>query len=119
MSGDPKLGALADNGGLTQTFALLPGSPVIDAGSDSICMAAPVNNLDQRGVTRPIGAHCEIGAFETNLPADTTAPTASPSQFPAANSVGWNTAGTITINWNWTDEANGSEIDNSNCTISS
>jgi len=62
--GDPKLGALADNGGPTQTLALLPGSPAIHAGDDATCAAAPVNNLDQRGVARPGGLHCDIGAYE-------------------------------------------------------
>jgi len=60
-----KLGALADNGGPTQTLALLPGSVAIDAGDDTVCDDNPgPNNLDQRGVTRPHGAHCDIGAFE-------------------------------------------------------
>jgi hypothetical protein len=63
-STDPLLGTLTDNGGPTQTFALLAGSPAIDAGDDATCSAAPVNGLDQRGVTRPQGAHCDIGAFE-------------------------------------------------------
>ena len=62
--GDPKLGKLADNGGPTQTLALLPGSPAINAGDDATCAAAPVNNLDQRGVTRPSSLHCDIGAYE-------------------------------------------------------
>jgi hypothetical protein len=69
---DPKLGALADNGGSTQTFALLPGSPAIDKGDDATCAASPVNNLDQRGETRPKGPHCDIGAFESNLPTTNT-----------------------------------------------
>ncbi len=64
---DPKLGPLQDNGGPTQTMALLPGSPALDAGNDAVCAAPPVNNLDQRGVTRPVGAHCDIGAFEGAL----------------------------------------------------
>ena len=67
---DPQLdpAGFQDNGGPTQTIALLPGSPAIDAGDDSICAAAPVNQLDQRGFTRP-GAghtHCSIGAYEFN-----------------------------------------------------
>jgi CSLREA domain-containing protein len=62
---DPKLDALANNGGSTQTFALLPGSPAIDAGNDATCAASPVNNLDQRGIARPQGAHCDIGTFES------------------------------------------------------
>jgi hypothetical protein len=56
---DPRLAPLADNGGSTPTMALLPGSPAIDAGDDSACPPT-----DQRGVPRPIGAHCDIGAFE-------------------------------------------------------
>jgi hypothetical protein len=64
LTGDPALGPLADNGGFTQTMSLLPGSPAIDAGLDAICAVVPVNNLDQRGETRPQGAHCDIGAYE-------------------------------------------------------
>ena len=58
------LANLADNGGPTQTMALVPESPLIDAGDDSVCANSPVNNLDQRGVTRPQGSHCDMGAFE-------------------------------------------------------
>jgi CSLREA domain-containing protein len=68
---DPNLDVLADNGGPTQTMALILGSPAIDAGDDTTCTNAPVSNLDQRGVTRLSGAHCDIGAFEL----DTDAPT--------------------------------------------
>jgi CSLREA domain-containing protein/uncharacterized repeat protein (TIGR01451 family) len=56
---DPKLGPLQDNGGGTLTMAELPGSPAIDAGSNNGCPAT-----DQRGVPRPQGAACDIGAFE-------------------------------------------------------
>ena len=58
---DPKLGPLDDNGGLTRTLALLPGSPAINAGDDTSCVAT-----DQRGVTRPQGVHCDMGAYEAN-----------------------------------------------------
>jgi CSLREA domain-containing protein len=57
---DPRLGSLADNGGLTQTHALLSDSPAIDAGSAD----CPPPASDQRGVPRPQGAACDIGAFE-------------------------------------------------------
>lgn len=63
-SAEVNLGPLAGNGGPTQTFALLPGSAAIDTGDDAICAAAPVNNRDQRGEPRPLGLHCDIGAFE-------------------------------------------------------
>ena len=55
----PLLGTLANNGGPTETHALQPGSPAIDAGDDS---AAPAT--DQRGVSRPQGPTSDIRAFE-------------------------------------------------------
>jgi len=67
LSGDPNLDALANNGGPTQTFALLIGSSAINAGNNTICAASPVNGLDQRGMTRPQGVYCDIGAFELEL----------------------------------------------------
>jgi hypothetical protein len=67
---DPKIGPLANNGGQTDTHALLAGSPAINAGDNSGCPAT-----DQRGVARNGG--CDIGAFE--IPAivvlDTVLPT--------------------------------------------
>jgi hypothetical protein len=53
---NPKIGALADNGGPTKTIALKSGSPALDHAGPS----AP--NRDQRGVKR--GNHPDIGAFE-------------------------------------------------------
>ncbi|MFH8492637.1 choice-of-anchor Q domain-containing protein [Streptomyces coeruleorubidus] len=53
----PLVGPLADNGGPTDTVALLPGSPALDAADG--CPAT-----DQRGVARPQGAACDIGAYE-------------------------------------------------------
>ncbi len=65
----PLIGAPGNYGGTTETLPLLPGSPAVDAGDDAICAATtgtlPVNARDQRGVTRPQGAHCDIGAFES------------------------------------------------------
>ena len=58
---DPHLGELADNGGLTLTHALHTGSSAIDTGNPdpNVCPTT-----DQRGYTRPIGAGCDIGAYE-------------------------------------------------------
>jgi hypothetical protein len=56
---DPKLGALGSNGGPTETDALLAGSPAIDAAG-----GCPPPATDQRGVTRPQGPACDVGAFE-------------------------------------------------------
>jgi fibronectin-binding autotransporter adhesin len=64
LNSDPTLGPLQNNGGPTKTIALLPGSAAIDAANDAICAAAPVNNRDQRGIIRPQGSHCDIGAYE-------------------------------------------------------
>lgn len=65
-AGDPKLSALANNGGPTQTMALNVSSAALDKGNNSICSASPVNNLDQRGVSRPQppGGICDVGAYE-------------------------------------------------------
>jgi LPXTG-motif cell wall-anchored protein len=54
------LGALADNGGPTRTLALLAGSSAIDSAGS----CGPVTPTDQRGVARPQGPGCDIGAFE-------------------------------------------------------
>ncbi len=56
---DAKLGPLANNGGPTQTFALLPGSPAIDIRACSSGLTT-----DQRGVSRPQGAACDSGSYE-------------------------------------------------------
>lgn len=63
---DPRLGALGNYGGNTQTFPLLENSPAIDAGNNAICAVAPVNALDQRGQARD-DWQCDIGAFELKL----------------------------------------------------
>jgi hypothetical protein len=55
----PLLGPLADNGGSTATRRPLPGSPLIDAGGSC-------GGTDQRGVSRPVGPVCDIGAVEAN-----------------------------------------------------
>jgi hypothetical protein len=70
---EPNLGALADNGGPTQTMKLETGSPAIDA-ADSVCDVKD----DQRGVARPqpAGGRCDIGAYEVK---QATTPTPTPS----------------------------------------
>ncbi len=55
---EPLLGPLADNGGPTPTHEPLPGSLAIDAGP-ATCVAR-----DQRGVPRPRGPACDVGAVE-------------------------------------------------------
>jgi CSLREA domain-containing protein len=64
-SRDPRLGALKDNGGPTPTVALSAGSAAIDAvpAKHAGCPAT-----DQRGVRRPQGRACDIGAYEFAVP---------------------------------------------------
>lgn len=56
---DPLLGPLADNGGPTLTHALLPGSPAINAGSNTAGLLT-----DQIGQTRVVGGSADMGAYE-------------------------------------------------------
>jgi len=81
------LGALADNGGVTQTRALLAGSAAINSGTNTGCPGA-----DQRGQPRADG-NCDIGAYEAQggatvsptpapTPTSTPAPTSTPPQSP-------------------------------------
>jgi hypothetical protein len=62
---DPKLAALASNGGFSQTHLLQAGSPAIDAGA---CPLA----IDQRWVARPQGVACDLGAVEIEVPSTPT-----------------------------------------------
>ncbi|MDM8564521.1 choice-of-anchor Q domain-containing protein [Candidatus Halobeggiatoa sp. HSG11] len=85
LSANPNLGSLQDNGGTTQTMALLPGSPAINAGDNATCEAT-----DQRGETRPKHTTCDIGAYEYELKAPTNL---------AANSL------STQVNLSWTDNS--------------
>jgi hypothetical protein len=97
IGGTPLLGTLGSYGGPTQTIPLLPGSPAINAGDDATCAqtgTGKVNGLDQRGITRPQGAHCDIGAFEYQVvnplpPAKPPGPAGGPpSPLPAVRPPG-------------------------------
>jgi hypothetical protein len=97
IGGTPLLGTLGSYGGPTPTIPLLPGSPAIDAGDDATCAqtgSGKVNGLDQRGITRPQGAHCDIGAFEYQVvnplpPAKPPGPAGGPpSPLPAVRPPG-------------------------------
>jgi len=65
---NPGLGTLADNGGPTETIALLAGSPALGAGSNALAVDANGNTLttDQRGAGFPriVNGTVDIGAFE-------------------------------------------------------
>jgi len=103
---DPKLGPLADNGGPTQTVALLPGSPAIDAIPLASCtdQSSPPNPLttDQRGFARPDPGDnppaCDIGAYESDAIAPTRSPTPtlSPTPTPSGTAT-WTPVPTATL----------------------
>jgi hypothetical protein len=64
---DPQLSLLGNNGGPTKTLSPVFGSPVIDAGQTPQCTGENFADLntDQRGIPRPLGAACDIGAVES------------------------------------------------------
>jgi N-acetylneuraminic acid mutarotase len=79
---NPILGPLQDNGGLTFTHALLPGSPAIDAGDPNF---TPPPFYDQRGspFVRLFNSRIDIGSFEVQPPQRATpAPRPRPSRPP-------------------------------------
>jgi hypothetical protein len=83
---NPQLGALASNGGPTQTRMPQPGSPLINPIPGANCQdfeAAGVTS-DQRGVFRPQGPGCDIGAVEV---AQTACPASPQSASLAAGSL--------------------------------
>jgi len=83
---DPNLdpNGLQNNGGPTQTVAVLADSPAINAGDQAVCAADPVNDRDQRGFVRPGDdfPNCTIGAYEYLAVAP------RPYQGPALSPVG-------------------------------
>jgi Abnormal spindle-like microcephaly-assoc'd, ASPM-SPD-2-Hydin len=82
----PLLDALQNNGGQTDTFALQPNSPAIDAVPIANCPPT-----DQRGDPRPGdgGNACDIGAFESS---PTPTPTATATATPTATATATRTA---------------------------
>ena len=90
LHADPLLGPLADNGGPTMTHALQPGSPAVD----SVGPGCPPPGADQRGITRPQGPACDMGAFEVVVPGGpppttttTTGATTTTSTLPATTTT--------------------------------
>jgi len=98
---DPMLGPLTANApGITATMALGAGSAAIDAGLAGACTAQ-----DQRGVARPQGAGCDIGAYEAQQEpsTDATPPVITPSISGTLGSNGWYT-NDVTVSWSVNDE---------------
>ncbi len=100
--------ALAANDGQTQTHALPPGSPAIDAAPNAACTAPPTGGVDQRGQLRNSNGaggasanECDIGSYEVQgggtgptvtpsmtSPPPTSTPTETPFIFPTETPTG-------------------------------
>jgi uncharacterized repeat protein (TIGR01451 family) len=83
QTADAGLEPLGDNGGPTDTLALRFDSPAYDKGTDTGCPAT-----DQRGVVRPQGTACDIGAFELVPPPPPPTPVPPPPAPTADLGVG-------------------------------
>jgi hypothetical protein len=81
----PGLGALGSNGGPTPTELPQTGSVLIDAIPTSACQTGLASGVtaDQRGISRPQGSGCDVGAVEVAVAAPTTTTTA-PAQIAGA-----------------------------------
>ena len=109
---DPRL---QQNGGPTQTLALLPGSPAIDAIPPTDCLIQVKGiaiTADQRGVKRPQGSACDIGAYEYQVSSATAnrpvmqTPTAT-TNMPAATATEANRRQTCANNYRQATTTNG------------
>jgi len=92
IAANPQLGTLQDNGGATPTLLPGPGSAATDAGAAATCGTTPYD-FDQRGVARPQGAGCDLGAVEvrqTRLTVAVTGPgsVTADASMPAATASG-------------------------------
>ncbi|MGB7711304.1 MAG: DUF4347 domain-containing protein, partial [Microcoleus sp.] len=88
---DPQLGPLQDNGGLTQTHALLLGSPALDAGNNTNVAAL---TTDQRGLVRPYNTTVDIGALEYSPPEISSVTVPAPKTYKAGDNLDF----TVTFN---------------------
>jgi hypothetical protein len=91
---NPLLGLLQNNGGLTFTHQLLPGSPAIDTGDPNF---TPPPLFDQRGpgFDRVVNGRIDKGSFELQAgttPTPTPSPTATPISTPTATATATATA---------------------------
>jgi hypothetical protein len=105
---DPQLDPLANNGGPTQTEAPRPSSPVINAIpnpttstiTDAVTGTAVTlcPGVDQRGVARPQGPACDIGAVEigNQAPSAIVGPASATFVTGTAGTVGFSSTGVPT-----------------------
>jgi hypothetical protein len=90
---NPLLGPLGNDGGPTETMALLSGSPAIDAGANSIS-GLTIPTTDQRGALRGpagvnAGTHVDIGAYEATSSYQVTSTADSSDVGTLRTAIGW------------------------------
>jgi CSLREA domain-containing protein len=85
----PLLGNLQDNGGSTWTHALLPRSPALDQIPSGTSGCGTTFTTDQRGLPRPAGDKCDIGAYEYQ---------STPSYYTLTVAVAGDGSGVVTTN---------------------
>jgi hypothetical protein len=94
---NPRLGPFQDNGGPTRTMALLANSPAIDAAEGGFCPES-----DQRGVPRPVGDFCDVGAYEfTGRPVITTQPVSQTATNGGAVTFSVSVIGEAPLGYQW------------------
>jgi len=96
------LGTLGDYGGPTPTIPLLPGSVAIENGDNGTCTSA-----DQRGISRPQGGVCDVGAYESRR--FTLVKTGGDSQSTLVDTSFSNPL-TLSINSSFSEPVNGGQI---------
>jgi hypothetical protein len=90
---NPRLGPLQNNGGPTQTMALLAGSPAIDAGDSS---GAPTYDQRGPGFLRIVNGSIDIGAFEVQNGSPSYASSLAVAGFPTVTTAGNSGSFTVT-----------------------
>jgi hypothetical protein len=90
---NPDLGLLQNNGGPTQTMALLAGSPAIDAGDNA---GAPAYDQRGPGFARIVNGVIDIGAFEVQNGSATQASSLAVAAFPSVTTAGNASSFTVT-----------------------
>jgi hypothetical protein len=65
IDADPTFGPLGYYFSPTRVIRPAAASAVVNSGNDATCDA-----VDQRGISRPQGSHCDMGAVELRLPSD-------------------------------------------------
>jgi CSLREA domain-containing protein len=112
---NPGLGVLGNNGGPTQTIALLPGSPALGAGNNALVASGAT---DQRGFSRIVNGTVDIGAFEVQTtvapPANQTASVGVAATISLGSFTDASSAGPWTITINWGDSSTASTVSTTN-----